>query len=178
MGHSLISSEKRLGSPTSTSTINKLEQQKIDEIMKKDRLANTESQKVAPPVKSKSKIQKEKREKKAATAGKEWHHLSKPVLTDELKQELKVLNMRQFIDPKKFYKKSSLEPEEYFEVGTVVSHAKDYYTAPNRKVKGRKEDLNFVEDLLHDREYKKYAKRKYKEILEKKQRSNKRRKPT
>lgn len=177
MGHSLISSDT-LNESTPLSAVNALEQEKVDQLMKKDRLVNAENEKRAPPPPSKSQLTKQKREQRSKDAGKDWYNLSKPIMTDEMKQELKVLKMRQYIDPKKFYKKSPIDVNDYFEVGTVVSHAKDYYTAPNKKVKGNKEDLNFVDDLLQDREYKKYAKRRYKEIIEKKQKSSKRRKAT
>lgn len=144
--------------------------------MLKDKLPEFEKQKIAPPPPSKSQLKKKKREERSKTAGAGWFDLGKPVMTDELKQELNILKMRQYTDPKKFFKKTPIDINDYFEIGKVVSHASEYYTSPNTRVKGRSDELNFVDELLNDSNYKKYAKRKYREILEKKEKYSKRKK--
>jgi hypothetical protein len=50
------------------------------------------------------------------TLGPDWFHLSAPEMTDELKQDLKVLNLRNFINPKDIYKKPGIENPKYLEV--------------------------------------------------------------
>lgn len=144
--------------------------------MSKDRLNDFENQKVAPPPLSKSQLKKKQREERSKTAGKGWFDLGKPVMTDELKQELNILKMRQYTNPKKFFKKTPIDIDDYFGIGKVVSHASEYYTSPNTKAKGKSDELNFVDELLKDSNYKKYAKRKYREIIEKKEKSSKRKK--
>lgn len=41
----------------------------------------------------------------ADSAGAGWFNLKAPKLTEELKQDLKALALRNFVDPKRFYKK-------------------------------------------------------------------------
>jgi len=54
---------------------------------------------------SKRKLQKHRREERSKTKGKNWFDLPATELTDEVKQDLEVLQMRSVLDPKHFYKK-------------------------------------------------------------------------
>jgi hypothetical protein len=65
---------------------------------------------------------------KKATAGPEWFNLPKTELTPELRRDLKLLKMRDVIDPKRFYKKNNKGSEvpEYSQIGTIVVRLKFY----------------------------------------------------
>ena len=53
------------------------------------------------------KAKKDQREKKEGL-GAAWFGMKAPEVTDELKRDLEVLKMRGAIDPKRFYKKSTV----------------------------------------------------------------------
>merc|ERR1712244_80811 len=85
-------------------------------------------------------------------------------LTEERKNDLELLQMRNVLDPKRFYKKNNSENlPKYFQIGTIVDNAADFYTDRVSK-KDRKQTM--VDELLADAEFKKYQKRKYVEIIE------------
>jgi len=44
---------------------------------------------------------------KPKTAGGKWFNMAATEMTPEVKRDLQILNMRNFIDPKRHYKKSS-----------------------------------------------------------------------
>ena len=74
--------------------------------------------------------------------------------------------MRGVLDPKRFYKKNSSDAlPKYFQIGTIVDNAADFYTDRVAK-KDRKKTM--VDELLADAEFKKFQKRKYVEIIEEK----------
>lgn len=58
-------------------------------------------------------------EERAKTTGDGWFNMSAPELTEELKNDLKALQMRSAVDPKRFYKKNDRQGlPKYFEVRT------------------------------------------------------------
>jgi hypothetical protein len=139
---------------------------RLERIMKKNKLAGIEKLTRVEKPASTSLQKKLVRAQRTENAGNGWFNMSRPEMTDELKQELQVLQLRGYVDPKRFYKKSSQSKmPEYFEVGHVVTGAADYYSASRTTKKQQK--LGFVDELLQDQEYRKYAKRKYREIQEK-----------
>ncbi|KAJ2041475.1 rrna-processing protein fcf2 [Coemansia sp. RSA 2337] len=125
--------------------------------------------KVAPEYKEKedptikratrSEITKDKEE----TAGKKWFGMKAPVLTPELKNDLRVLQLRNVLDPKRFYKKdaSAKKIPKYFEVGTIIEGPTEFYSSRLTK-KERKTTL--VDELLADKQARDYFKRKVNEI--------------
>ena len=68
------------------------------------------------------KLEKKEREKqREATAGKAWGNMPKVELTEELKEDLRVLKFRKHIFPKRFYKQSDSDKlPTYFQIGTIV----------------------------------------------------------
>merc|ERR1711923_595262 len=104
-----------------------------------------------------------KRAEREKTKGSDWYNMPAPELTEERKNDLELLQMRNVLDPKRFYKKNHSENlPKYFQIGTVVDNASDFYTdrVPN---KARKSTM--VDELLADAEFKKFQKRKYVEII-------------
>ncbi|KAJ2697598.1 dTDP-fucopyranose mutase [Coemansia sp. IMI 209128] len=100
---------------------------------------------------------------KEQTAGKKWFGMKAPVLTPELKNDLRVLQLRNVLDPKRFYKKdaSAKKIPKYFEVGTIIEGPTEFYSSRLTK-KERKTTL--VDELLADKQARDYFKRKVNEI--------------
>ena len=56
---------------------------------------------------------KRRRQKSEETAGPGWYNLPKTEVTDEIKQDLKLIKMRGVLDPKRFYKKGEKKISKY-----------------------------------------------------------------
>merc|ERR1712062_216430 len=124
----------------------------------------------------KKKLKKLKKAEREKTKGADWYNMSAPELTEERKNDLELLQMRNVLDPKRFYKKNNSENlPKYFQIGTVVDNASDFYTDRVSK-KDRKQTM--VDELLADAEFQKYQKRKYVEIIKDKERNSGKRKFT
>lgn len=84
-------------------------------------------------------------------------------MTDEVKNDLQLLQMRSVLDPKHFYKKNDLKVlPKFFQVGKYEDSPLDYHNEKHVK-KTKKKSL--VEDLLKDAEFSRRVKQKYKESL-------------
>uniref|UniRef100_A0A0K8TRM2 Putative fcf2 pre-rrna processing n=1 Tax=Tabanus bromius TaxID=304241 RepID=A0A0K8TRM2_TABBR len=119
-----------------------------------------------PSKRKKLKLMREQRDK---TRGKDWFNMPATELTEDVENDLKILQMRSALNPKHFYKKNDLKVlPKYFQVGKVEPSALDYYKEKDIK-KSKKKSL--VEELLANAEFQKYNKRKFKEVMEKKQKS-------
>lgn len=118
---------------------------------------------VPPYSESIQQLKKKRKEERAKTTGDGWFSMKAPELTDELKNDLKALKMRSAIDPKRFYKKNDREGfPKYFQVGTVVDSAVDFY---HSRVPKKQRKRTIVEELLADSEFRRYNKKKYQEIM-------------
>jgi len=115
-----------------------------------------------PQEKTKKQQQKERRKERKQTMGKKWYHMRAPEMTDDIKRDLEVLQMRNVLDPKRFYKHNDRKTlPKYFQMGTIMENSADYYSSRLTK-KQRKQTL--VDELLADAEFKNFQKRKYNEI--------------
>jgi len=115
-----------------------------------------------PQEKTKKQLQKERIKERKQTLGKKWYHMRPPEMTDEVKRDLEVLQMRNVLDPKRFYKHNDRKTlPKYFQMGTIMDSSADYYSSRLTK-KQRKQTL--VDELLADAEFKNFQKRKYSEI--------------
>ncbi|KAM3966551.1 LOW QUALITY PROTEIN: uncharacterized protein ACR2FA_012090 [Aphomia sociella] len=111
-------------------------------------------------------MRKKQREK---TKGPEWFNLPAPEITEELKNDLQVLKMRSALDPKHFYKKNDMEVlPKYFQVGRIMDSPLDHV---NERLTRKQRKRTMVDELLADAEFQKYNKRKYKEIIDEKRKS-------
>ncbi|KAJ2083354.1 rrna-processing protein fcf2 [Coemansia sp. RSA 988] len=96
------------------------------------------------------------------TAGKSWFGIKAPTMTPEIKNDLRVLQLRNVLDPKRFYKKtSSKETPKYFEVGTIIEGPTEFYSSRLTK---KQRQTNLVDELLADKQSRDYFKRKVGEI--------------
>lgn len=118
-----------------------------------------------PAFQSRRQLKKLGMREKEKTKGFHWYNMSAPEMTDEKKNDLMVVQMRQALDPKHFYKRSTTTKTQpkYFEVGTYVESPVDFYSSRLPK-KERKKTL--VEELMADMEFCRYQKKKMTEILQ------------
>lgn len=90
-------------------------------------------------------------------------------LTEEVKRDLEIIQMRSVLDPKHFYKKNDLKAlPKYFQVGKVLPNPLDYYNERGEKKTKKK---TIVDELMADAQFQKFNKRKYTEIVQEKQKS-------
>ncbi|MCI4380760.1 hypothetical protein PGIGA_G00243770 [Pangasianodon gigas] len=146
--------------------LKKLKDQKNqDELLKKSVIvADFEKKDTVPPYKeSKHAAKLKRREERAKTTGDGWFNMRAPELTEDLKNDLKALQMRSAMDPKRFYKKNDREGfPKYFQVGTVVDNPIDFY---HSRIPKKERKRTIVEELLADAEFRSFNKRKYTEIM-------------
>lgn len=106
----------------------------------------------------------------ASTAGKGWFDMSKPVMTKELAVDLKILHNRDALHPAAFYKKSAQRLPEYFQVGTVIQGATEFYSSRlTKQHRGR----TFAEELLHDVDVKHTLKKRFTKLQAETQKNGK-----
>ncbi|XP_048067446.1 deoxynucleotidyltransferase terminal-interacting protein 2 isoform X2 [Megalobrama amblycephala] len=136
-----------------------------DELLKKSVIVpDFEKNDAVPPYKESKNAAKLKRKaEREKTSGDGWFNMKAPELTEELKNDLKALQMRSAMDPKRFYKKNDREGfPKYFQVGTVVDSPVDFY---NSRIPKKQRKRTIVEELLADAEFRSFNKRKYQEIM-------------
>merc|ERR1712232_73135 len=101
------------------------------------------------------------------TAGSGWFNMEPAKMTEELKMDLEMLKMRNYIDPKRFYKSHDKIDGKIVQLGTVIEGAAEYHSSRLTKKQRR---MNFTEEIMADRDTAKYAKKKNTEIEQSKQR--------
>ena len=104
--------------------------------------------------------------------GKGWFDAAPAELTSELKSDMKVVQMRNYLDPKRFYKNPD-KMKNVIGVGTVIE-GPDEFISQRLTRKERKQSL--VGEILADSQIKEYTKRKYAEIQTEKERNSFRKK--
>lgn len=115
--------------------------------------------------------------KRAKTAGKGWDYMEAPELTPDVENSIELLKMRGIMNPKQKFKTSHMkETPKYFQMGTVVGNPTDFY---NRLTKKQRRST-IAEEIMNDHEAVRYQKRKYAELVARKEsmRFRKRRKTT
>ncbi|XP_044733083.1 deoxynucleotidyltransferase terminal-interacting protein 2 [Chrysoperla carnea] len=119
---------------------------------------------------SDKKLKKIKQIERSKTKGQKWFDLPATEVTDEIKRDLEVLQMRSVLDPKHFYKKNDLKVlPKYFQIGKVMDSPLDYY---NNRCTKKERKRTLVDELLADAEFNKYNKRKYLEIIEERRKTS------
>lgn len=101
------------------------------------------------------------------TAGPAWFDMPKTVVTDQLKRDLQLLEMRSVLDPHRHYKKDSRKGKvpTFSQVGTVIEGPTEWYSGRiNKKDRAK----NFVEEAMTTERDNGRFKRKYAEIQDKK----------
>ncbi|CAN6476269.1 unnamed protein product [Victoria cruziana] len=112
------------------------------------------------PPKDPKKMNKLQRKQLKDTTGKIWFEMSAPTITPELKKDLEILKLRNVIDPKRHYKKSdSKQLPKYFQVGTEPMS--EFFSS---RLTRRQRKSTLTDELLSDRAFHQYRKRKLSEI--------------
>lgn len=94
-------------------------------------------------------------------------------VTDELRQDLEIIQMRSALNPTHFYKKNDLKTlPKFFQVGTVLPSPLERHNERGLRVNKKK---SLVDELLEDAEFQQFNKRKYKEIMAEKTKTGLRR---
>uniref|UniRef100_T1J4Q4 Fcf2 pre-rRNA processing C-terminal domain-containing protein n=1 Tax=Strigamia maritima TaxID=126957 RepID=T1J4Q4_STRMM len=121
----------------------------VDGFMQKDKMVDYST--------TQRRLKKQRRIERNKTKGAKWFNMPSTEMTEERKNDLMIIRMRNVLDPKRFYKKNetSVLPK-YFQIGTVVEPAADFYHARIPK-KQRKQTI--VEELLADADFSRIKKR-------------------
>ncbi|CAK1548141.1 unnamed protein product [Leptosia nina] len=114
-------------------------------------------------------LRKLRKAERLKTKGRGWFNMAAPELTPELKRDLQLLRMRSALDPKHFYKKNDMEVlPKYFQVGKVMDSPLDHV---NERLTKKQRKRTIVDELLADADLQKYNKKKYKEIMDEKRKT-------
>ena len=106
----------------------------------------------APPLKkAKKEVPK--------TLGKGWFDLKPLEMDESLARDVKMIQMRNFLDPKRFYKAPD-KPGTVLHIGTVIEGPAEYSHRLTRKERRQ----TVTDEILADAEVKAYTRRKYDEI--------------
>jgi len=116
-------------------------------------------------------LQKQK-EERTKTLGKGWFDIAPAKLDEGLRADMKIVQMRNYLDPKRFYKNPD-KMKAVIGVGTVIEGREEYTTQRLTK-KERKQSL--VGEILADKSIKDYTKRKYSEIQKEKEHNSRKKK--
>jgi len=115
------------------------------------------------PILGKKALKKQKEFERNKTKGDQWFGMPATEVTEEIKNDLEVLQMRGALDPKRFYKKNAnKELPKYFQVGRYVNNPVEFYSD---RGSGKNKNKSLVDDLMADAEFQRYNKRKYTEII-------------
>ena len=93
--------------------------------------------------------------------------MAAPVLTPSLKHDLKLLRMRNMLDPAHHYKASDMGKQfpRHFHVGRVVAGPSDFYSS---RIPRKAQKQTLVDELLADEKLCHYQAKKYRKFQEKK----------
>lgn len=102
------------------------------------------------------------------TAGKGWYDMKTPVMTEELKEDLNVIKMRNYLDPKRHMRTNDWAKRlpKHFQVGTIIEDKSEWYSS--RLTKKERTD-RMVDAVLAEPKTKAYVKRTFASINEKAQ---------
>ena len=83
-------------------------------------------------------------------------------LSEEMKDAIKAIQLRSFVNPKKFFKKNELTKfPKFFQVGTVIEGSTDF---KDKRLTKRERKNHVIDELLEEDENLQYSKGKFKEI--------------
>ncbi|RMZ83745.1 hypothetical protein DV738_g933, partial [Chaetothyriales sp. CBS 135597] len=123
----------------------------------------TDTVKLADNLRPVERKQKQKKEE-PSDAGPDFFHMPKTVLSDSLKRDLSLLQLRSVLDPHRHYKKTNSKKSkvpQFSQTGTVIEGPTEFFSARiNRKDRSK----NFVEEALNTERETGRFKRKYNEI--------------
>jgi hypothetical protein len=127
-------------------------------------------QKSIKPLVSEKLDRKQWQKDREMTAGKNWGHMAKVELTDEVKADLRAIRLRNQIFKDRFYKTAdSKKLPEYFQIGTVVDDSRVEGGSRDRLTKKQRKGT-IAQQFLEDDEASGFSKRKYESLNDKRRR--------
>ena len=145
--------------------------QKAAEIYNKNNICEqliNQKQKRLDPLYISKKRTKKMKARNPSNAGSQWFNMKSVDLNTENKQLLKAIELRRFLGPTNFYKKSDYEEykPKFFQVGTILSNPFD---TSEKKLQKQEKKQNILEEMIHDDNLKNYTRRKFLEIQNQKE---------
>ncbi|XP_071948269.1 deoxynucleotidyltransferase terminal-interacting protein 2-like [Antedon mediterranea] len=114
---------------------------------------------------SKRQMKKQRKKEKDSSTGSGWYDMKAAEMTDELRRDLKLIQMRSILDPKRFYKNNDMKTiPKFVQIGKVVDSHIDFY---NSRVPKKQRKSTIVDELLADDDLRKQNKRKYLDLQQK-----------
>jgi len=111
------------------------------------------------------KLRREAKKNAPKTAGPGWFDLPSTELTPEVKTDLKMIEMRAYMDPKHFFKRDrSRLGGGFVQIGKVIEGPGEFYSA---RIPRKERGNSIVDQILKDRETRRFLKRKHDEIAKK-----------
>jgi hypothetical protein len=137
---------------------------RAEEDILEDKRGNTLSKHLHVPSADTRALSRAARKNAPDTAGKSWYDLPATTITDEVKNDLRVLRLRSALDPKTFYKNfDTTKFPKYFQFGTVVEGPAEFYSGRLAK-KQRKR--TFTEEIMADSHLTEVRKKRYTKMQE------------
>jgi hypothetical protein len=92
------------------------------------------------------------------SAGRRWFNFESEEMTDDARRDFQLLRMRNYLDPKKFYKSSdhSRALPKHFQMGVVVEGAAEFHSARLTNKQRRK---TFTDEIMADEAVVQYTRR-------------------
>lgn len=109
----------------------------------------------------------EKQDQNEKAVKKDWHEIPERVLTPEEERDVRVVENRAFLDPKRFYKSSGTgrkqgELPTRVHFGTVIAGAHEFYSA---RLTRKERKPRIIDEVLADRHVVDYAKHRSNALL-------------
>lgn len=126
--------------------------------------ASEESQVVAKQHQVSALSEQQRTEAKSVkSAGRKWFNMASEDMTPEARRDFALLRMRNYLDPKKFYKTSDHHKNlpKHFQLGMVIEGAHEFKSA--RLVKKDRRQT-FTEEIMADQQVQSYTKRVFTQI--------------
>ena len=166
-------SSKNIDTTTHSTNVEEQRLKKANELYEKSSLFKTQinpTDKKINPLLIPKLERKQNQQDREKTAGKNWGHMKKVELTDEIKADLRAIKLRNQLFSNRFYKTNDAKKlPEYFQIGTVVDDARDLSSRSDRWTKKQRKGT-IAQQFLTDDASNGFSKRKYEQLNEKKRR--------
>ena len=106
-------------------------------------------------------IQPSRKSSTSTSSSDQWYHMRSTPMTSELKMDLNILQNRNYLDTKRFYKSSSIDKKNpgVLQLGTVIEGSHEYYS---NRYTNKERSQTFIQEVMKDNKINHYATQKYK----------------
>ena len=109
-------------------------------------------------------VKKENKRLFQNTTGPMWFNMKAPEITPEIKDDLRAIQLKRYIDPTQFFKKNDKDKEEkFFQIGTIQDNILD---GKHNRLKKNEIRNRIVEEIFDKDVATKYSIKKFNEIQE------------